>query len=139
MRLRTQILLAILFTLLVGDALVTLVVQNRFLSGAQRETTNQALARAQQVQSLYAERAATLQAEGEAISLYPAVIAALVDSNPTPLRRWSGQVANLQGTSVTVTDATGRVVARGHAPDQVGDDLAARLDWPRPCCHPGRP
>jgi signal transduction histidine kinase len=128
MRLRTQILLAILLTLLVGDVLVTLVVQDRFMSGAQRETTNQALARAEQVQSLYAERAATLKAEGEAISLYPAVIAALLDSNPTPLRRWSGQVANLQGTSVTVTDASGRVVARGHAPDQVGDDLADKLE-----------
>src|SRR5438067_2874051 len=128
MPLRTKILLAILLTVLAGDLLGTPGVQVRFSAGAQRETTNQAQARALQVQSLYAERAATLQAEGEAISLYPAVIAALVDSNPTPLRRWSGQVANLQGTSVTVTDATGRVVARGHAPDQVGDDLAARLD-----------
>src|SRR6267142_6779680 len=128
MRLRTQILLAIVVTLLVGDVLVTLVVQNRFVSGAQRETTNQAQARAQQVQSLYAERAATLKAEGEAISLYPAVIAALLDSNPTPLRRWSGQVANLQGTSVTVTDATGHVVARGHAPELAGDDLSGQLE-----------
>jgi two-component system sensor histidine kinase VicK len=128
MRLRTRILLAILLTLLVGDVLGTLVVQDRFQNGAQRETTNQALARAQQMQSLYAERAATLKAEGEAISLYPAVIAALLDNNPTPLRRWSGQVADLQGTSVTVTDATGRVVARGHAPDQVGDDLSGALE-----------
>src|SRR5260370_15221198 len=128
MRLRTQILLAILLTLLVGDVLVTLLVQQRFVNGAQRETTNQALARAQQVESLDGERAGTLKAEGEAISLYPAVIAALVDNNPTPLRRWSGQVADLQGTSVTVTDAAGRVVARGHAPDQVGDDLAGQLE-----------
>src|SRR5690348_11176407 len=102
MRLRTKILLAILLTLFAGDVLGTLVVQERFQSGAQRETANQALARALQVQSLVDERLATLKAEGEAISLYPAVIAALVDNNPTPLRRWSAQVANLQGTSVTV-------------------------------------
>src|SRR5436190_15660486 len=127
MRLRTKILLAILLTLLTGDVLGTLIVQNRFTEGAQRETSNQALARAQQVQSLIAQRQATLQAEGEAISLYPAVIAALTDNNPAPLRRWSGQVANLQGTSVTVTDANGLVVARGHAPDQNGDNLASRL------------
>src|SRR6266508_6148298 len=128
MRLRTKILLAILLTLLAGDVLGTLVVQDRFLAGAQRETANQALARAKQVQSIVDERLATLKAEGEAISLYPAVIAALTDNNPTPLRRWSAQVANLQGTSVTVTDANGIVVARGHAPDQTGDDLAAQLD-----------
>jgi signal transduction histidine kinase len=127
MRLRTKILLAILLTLLVGDVLGTLVVQNRLASGAQREATNQAVARAQQVRSLYLERSATLVAEGEAISLYPAVIAALVGNNPGPLRTWSGQVANLQGTSVTVTDATGRVVSRGHAPDQSGDDLSGQL------------
>src|SRR5437763_4624848 len=128
MRLRTRILLAILLTLLAGDLLGTLVVQNRFQDGAQRETANQALARAQQVQSLITQRLATLRAEGEAISLYPAVIQALVDGNPVPLRRWSGQVANLQGTSVSVTDANGTVVARGHAPDQAGDSLADRLD-----------
>ena len=127
MRLRTKILLAILLTVLAGDALGTAVVQDRFSSGARRETINQAQARARQVQSLYAERAATLQAESEAISLYPAVIAALIDNNRTPLLRWSGQVANLQGTSVTVTDAGGRVVARGHAPDQSGDNLSDRL------------
>jgi signal transduction histidine kinase len=127
MRLQTRILLAILVTLLVGDVLGTLVVQQGFRSGAQREAQAQAAARAQQVQSLYRERAATLTAEGEAISLYPAVIAALVDDNPGPLRRWSGQVARLQGTSVTVTDARGRVVARGHAPDQSGDELAGSL------------
>jgi signal transduction histidine kinase len=128
MRLRTQILLALLLTLLVGDALGTFVVQDRLANGAQREAANQAQARAQQVQSLYAERGATLVAEGEAISLYPAVIAALVGNNPAPLRTWSREVANLQGTSVTVTDAAGQVVSRGHAPDQVGDDLAANLE-----------
>jgi two-component system phosphate regulon sensor histidine kinase PhoR len=127
MRLRTRILLAILLTLLAGDVLGTFVVQNRLADGAQREANNQAVARAQQVRSLYQERSATLVAEGEAISLYPAVIAALVGNNPAPLRMWSGQVANLQGTSVTVTDASGRVVSRGHAPDQSGDDLAGAL------------
>src|SRR4051812_25354088 len=128
MRLRTKIVLAILLTLLVGDVLGTLVVQNRFSAGARRELANQANSRAEQVRALIAQRTATLQAEGEAISLYPAVIQALVDGNPVPLRRWSGQVANLQGTSVSVTDANGIVVARGHAPDQAGDSLADQLD-----------
>ncbi len=124
MRLRTKILLAILLTLLAGDVLGTFVVQNRLADGAQREANNQAVARAQQVRSLYQERSATLVAEGEAISLYPAVIAALLGNNPGPLRTWSSQVANLQGTSVTVTDASGHVVSRGHAPDLSGDDLS---------------
>jgi signal transduction histidine kinase len=128
MRLRTRILLAILLTLLGGDILGTAIVQDRLANGAQREAANQALARAQQVRSLYTERAATLVAEGEAISLYPAVIAALVGNNPGPLRTWSNEVANLQGTSVTVTDASGTVVSRGHAPDQVGDNLSAGLE-----------
>ena len=128
MRLRTKILLAILLTLLGGDILGTAIVQDRLASGAQREAANQALARTQQVQSLATERAATLVAEGQAISLYPAVIAALVGNNPAPLRTWSSEVANLQGTSVTVTDATGTVVSRGHAPDQVGDNLLGQLE-----------
>jgi signal transduction histidine kinase len=126
-RLRTRILLAILLTSLCGDILGTAIVQDRLSTGAQREASNQAAARAQQVRSLSTERAATLVAEGEAISLYPAVIAALVGNNPAPLRTWSSEVANLQGTSVTVTDASGKVVSRGHAPDQVGDDLSANL------------
>jgi two-component system, OmpR family, phosphate regulon sensor histidine kinase PhoR len=127
MRLRTKILLAILLTLLATDVLGTFVVQNRLAAGAQREANNQAAARAQQVRSLYLERSATLVAQGETIVLYPAVIAALVGNNPGPLRMWSAQVANLQGTSVTVTDATGRVVSRGHAPGQSGDDLSGQL------------
>ena len=127
MRLRTRILLAILLTLLSVDVLGTAVMQDRLSTGARREAANQASARAQQVESLYAERAATLVAEGEAISLYPAVIAALAGNNPAPLRTWSSEVANLQGTSVTVTDAAGKVVSRGHAPDQVGDDLSSSL------------
>ncbi|MBV9581484.1 MAG: HAMP domain-containing protein [Chloroflexi bacterium] len=127
MRLRTKILLAIVLTLLAGDVLGTIVVQNRLADGAQREANNQAVARAQEVRSLYQERSATLVAEGQAISLYPAVIAALVGNNPGPLRQWSGEVANLQGTSVTVTDASGIVVSRGHAPDLSGDDLSGQL------------
>ena len=127
MRLRTRILLAILGTLLVGDLLGTWLVHDRLTAGAERETANQARARALQVQSLYAERAATLVAEGEAISLYPAVIAALTGNNPAPLRTWSSQMTDLQSTRVTVTDAGGLVVARGHAPDQVGDDLSGQL------------
>jgi signal transduction histidine kinase len=125
--LRTKLLLAMLATLLVGDLLATWIVHDRMQLGLQREAANQARTSAQQVQSLYSERAATLQAEGEAISLYPAVIAALVGNNPAPLRVWSSQVARLQGTSVTVTDSSGTVVARGHAPDQVGDDVASSL------------
>ncbi len=128
MQLRTKILLAIVGTLLVGDVLVTWVVLDRFNAGAQREVASQAEARADQVQALIDERTSTLEKEGEAISLYPAVIQALVGSNPAPLMTWSAQVANLQGTSVTVTDPRGIVVARGHAPDQHGDDLSGRLD-----------
>lgn len=128
MQLRTKLLLAMLTTLLVSDVLGTWVVHDRLQAGAQREAANQARARARQVQSLYQERANTLQAEGETISLYPAVIAALVDNNPVPLKRWSAQVASLQGTSVTVVDASGTVVARGHAPESVGDNLVDRLD-----------
>ena len=127
-RLRTKLLLALLSTLLLGDVLGTWVVQDRLQNGVQREAVAQARARARQVQSLYTERAATLEAAGEATSLYPAVIQALVDGNPAPFKRWSSQVANLQGTSVTVVDAAGKVVARGHAPESVGDDLASSLD-----------
>jgi two-component system sensor histidine kinase ResE len=127
MRLRTKFLLAIVATLLVGDVLGTWIVQDRVRNGADREAASQARARALQVESLYTERGATLLAEGEAVSLYPAVIGALVDNNPAPFRRWSTQVANLQGRSVTVTDARGTVVARGHAPDS-GDDLSTKLD-----------
>jgi signal transduction histidine kinase len=126
--LRTKFLLAMLATLLLGDLLGTWVVRTRLEDGLQREAANQANAHAQQVQSLYQERAATLQAESEAISLYPAVIAALTGNNPAPLRTWSSQVSALQGTSVTVTDPSGTVVARGHAPDLVGDNLSAGLE-----------
>jgi len=125
--LRNKILLAMLATLLVGDLLGTWVVRDRTQAGMQREAANQAFVRARQVQALVAERSATLQAESEAISLYPAVIAALVGNNPAPLRTWSSHVSRLQGTSVTVTDPSGTVIARGHAPEQVGDNVAAGL------------
>ena len=127
MRLRSKILLAMLSILLAGDLLAVWIVQERLQAGAEREAANQARARALQVQAVYAERADTLQAESEAISLYPAVISALVDNNPVPLRRWSAQVAQLQGKSVTVTDASGSVVARGHAPELTGDNLSDQL------------
>jgi signal transduction histidine kinase/HAMP domain-containing protein len=81
-----------------------------------------------QIRAIYQERAATLVAEGEAVSLYPAVISALAEGNPSPLRQWAGQVASLQGTSVTVTDAAGKVVARGHHPELSGDELASHLE-----------
>jgi len=126
--LRTKILLAILLTLLGGTLLGTWVVQDRLQAGAEREAATQARARAQHVQSLYLERGLTLRTEAEAVSLYPAVIQALVDGNPTPFRRWSSQVAGLQGTAVTVTDANGVVVARGHQPDSAGDDLSGSLE-----------
>ena len=128
MRLRTKILLAIVLTLLGGDVLGTFLVQDRLADGARREAANQAVARAQQVSSLYTERSATLVAEGETISLYPAVIAALAGNSPAPLIKWSSQVANLQGTSVTVTDPVGTVVSRGHAPDKTGDNLSSQLE-----------
>ena len=126
--LRTKILLAIVATMLVGDGVATWVVHDKLLAGAHREATSQAYAQAAQVRALYDERVATLAAEGEAISLYPAVIAAIAQGNVQPLLQWSAQVAALQGTSVTVTDATGRVIARGHAPDRAGDVLTPKLE-----------
>jgi signal transduction histidine kinase len=109
------------------DALGTWAVNDRLLAGARQEADLQAQAQTMQAQAVYAERSATLAAEGEAVSLYPAVIAALVAGNPAPLLQWSSQVAALQGIDVTVADANGVVVARGHAPDQAGDELASHL------------
>ncbi len=126
--LRTKILLAILTAVIISDGVTTWVVHDKLLAGAQREAANQARAQAAQVQALYNERVATLAAEGEAISLYPAVIAAIAQGNVQPLLQWSVQVAALQGMSVTVTDAAGRVIARGHAPDLAGDTLAPKLE-----------
>jgi signal transduction histidine kinase len=125
--LRTKILMAVLAGVIATDVLGTLVVNDRLLAGAQQEADAQALAQMTQVQDLYAERAATLAAESEAVSLYPAVMTALVGNNPTPLLQWSGSVSALQGIDVTVVDSSGRVVARGHAPDVVGDDLGPHL------------
>lgn len=125
--LRTKILMAILTAVVVSDGIAIWVVHDRLRAGARQEAQQQALARTEQVQALYRERTATLAAEGEAVSLYPAVIAAIGDGNAAPLLQWSAQVAALQGTSVTVTDATGRVIARGHAPDRAGDNLASQL------------
>ena len=125
--LRTKIVIAVMTAVLATDALGTWAVNDRVLAGARQEADRQAAAQMAQTRALYVERAATLAAEGEAVALYPAVIAALVDGNPKPLLQWSGQVAALQGTRVTVVDAAGRVVARGHAPDQTGDELATRL------------
>ena len=125
--LRTKIMTAIVGSVLVTVLLAIWAVNDRIEAGARREADSQALAQTAQVRALYQERAATLAAEGEVISLYPAVIAAIADSNAQPLLRWSGQVAERQRTSVTVVDADGRVVARGHEPEQRGDLLAPRL------------
>jgi signal transduction histidine kinase len=127
MSLRTRILAAMLAAVVLTDALAIWAVNDRIVAGAQREAASQARARAAQVQALYAERAATLAAESEAVSLYPAVIAALADHNAKPLLQWSSQVATLQHASVTVVDATGLVIARGHAPQQAGDNLGGKL------------
>src|SRR5579864_791795 len=125
--LRTRILMAVLAAIVTTDALAAWAVNDRLVSAARAEADLQARAQLAELQAVYAERAATLQAEGEAVSLYPAVIAALAGSNPTPLLQWSGQVAALQGIDVTVVDAAGRVVARGHAPDQSGDEIGSKL------------
>src|SRR5579864_7459398 len=125
--LRTRILMAVLAAIVTTDALAAWAVNDRLVSAARAEADLQARAQLAELQAVYAERAATLQAEGEAVSLYPAVIAALAGSNPAPLLQWSGQVASLQGIDVTVVDASGQVVARGHAPDLGGDLVASKL------------
>ncbi len=129
--LRTRILVAVLAGVIVTDALAAWAVNDRLLTGTRQEAEHQARAQLAETEALYSERAATLAAEGEAVSLYPAVIAALAGSNPAPLLQWSGQVAALQGIDVTVVDAGGRAVARGHAPDRAGDDLSAGLSGMR--------
>jgi len=126
--LRTKILVAILATVVVSNGLTMWVVHDRLLAGARREAARQAYAQAAQVRALYNQRIATLTAEGEAISLYPAVISAIADGNVMPLRQWSAEVAKIQGIGVTLTDATGRVIVRGHAPQQAGDDLTPNLE-----------
>ena len=128
MSLRTRITVAMLAVVALTVALAAWAVNDRIEAGARREADGQAMAQAAQVQELYKQRAATLAAEGEVVSLYPAVIAAIADGNAGPLRQWSGQVAQRQRTSVTVVDRNGRVVARGHAPEQAGDELAPKLE-----------
>ena len=125
--LRTKILIAVLAGIVATDLLGAVVVNDRLQAGAYEEASRQASAQAAQTQSLYEERAATLVAEGEAVSWYPAVISALVDHNATPFLAWSTRVVAAQNLAVTVVDANGTVVARGHAPDQAGDDLSSRL------------
>jgi signal transduction histidine kinase len=125
--LRTKIMMAVLAAVIATDALATWAVNSRLLAGARQEADSQAQAQMAQTRALLIERAATLAAEGEAVALYPAVITALVDGNPKPLLAWSGNVTAIQSIRVTVVDADGKVVARGHAPDQAGDDLASRL------------
>jgi hypothetical protein len=113
---RTRILGAILAAIIVTDLLAVWFVNDRVLAGARREADSQARLHSAEVRALYNERARTLTAEGEAVSFYPAVIAALEAGTVGPLLDWSSTLATLQGTSVTVVDATGTVVARGHAP-----------------------
>ena len=125
--LRAKILIAILTAVILTDALAVWAVNDRIQAGARREADAQARAQAAQARALAAERAATLAAESESIALYPAVIAAFAGANAAPLLRWSGDVTALQGTRVTVVDAGGTVLARGHAPDQAGDVLAPNL------------
>ena len=93
----------------------------------------QARTQVAQVHAVYSERAATLQAEGEAVSLYPAVIAALAGSNPAPLVQWSGQVAALQGIDVTVVDAAGGSWRAAMA------RIRRVMTWQRPCLGCGWP
>jgi signal transduction histidine kinase len=122
--LRTKIMAAILVTVVATDALAAWAVNDRIQAGARREADRVAGAQAAQLQAVYQERAATLAAESEAVSLYPAVIAALADNNRAPLLAWSGQVAQRQQTNVTVVNADGAVIARGHDPNRAGDTPA---------------
>jgi two-component system phosphate regulon sensor histidine kinase PhoR len=126
--LRTKIMAALLGAVLLTVALAAWAVNNRIEAGAQREADGQARAQVAQARALYQERAATLAAEGEVISLYPAVIAAIADGNARPLEQWSSQVAERQRTSVAVVDADGRVISRGHDPERRGDLLADQLE-----------
>ncbi|MGE0544828.1 MAG: ATP-binding protein [Dehalococcoidia bacterium] len=125
--LRTKIMAALLAAVLLTVALAAWAVNDRIETGARREAESQAQSQAAQVRALYDERAATLAAEGEAVSLYPAVIAAIADGNATPLLAWSNAVFTRQHTGVTVIDRDGRVVARGHDPDRRGDLLLPQL------------
>lgn len=125
--LRAQLQLLVALLVLAAVALTGWAVNQRINAGARREGDLQARARLAQAQALYGERTATLAAEAEAVSFYPAVIAAVAGENPAPLRQWSAEVATAQGVSVTVVDARGVVLARGHAPDHTGDLLSPQL------------
>lgn len=122
--LRTKIMAALLAAVLLTVALAGWAVNDRIERGAGREGESQAQSQVAQVRALYEERAATLAAEGEAVALYPAVIAAIAEGNATPLLTWSNAVATRQHTGVTVVDREGRVVARGHDPERRGDLLS---------------
>src|SRR5262245_34980975 len=98
------------------------------MDGARREAKAQAQAQLEQTAALYAERAATLEAENESIALYPAVIAAVKDHNAQPLKRWSSDMAALQQKRMTMVDAGGMVIVRGHDPARAGDALAPALE-----------
>jgi two-component system, OmpR family, sensor histidine kinase VicK len=126
--LRTKILAAILGAVLLTDALAVWAVNDRIEAGARRESDAQTRAQAAQTRALYDQRAATLAAEGEAISLYPAVIAAVTQGNAAPLLDWSSKLSTLQGLDVTVVDVSGKVIARGHQPEVAGDMLAPKLE-----------
>ena len=126
--LRTKIMVAILVAIVATVAAATWAVNSRIDAGARREADGQARAQTAQARALYNERAATLMAEGESIALYPAVIAAVQGGNAAPLLRWSGDVSASQSNRVTVVDANGRVIARGHAPQSAGDELSSNLE-----------
>jgi two-component system, OmpR family, sensor histidine kinase VicK len=129
--LRLKILVAILSAVVVTDVLAAWAINRRIEAGADREADAQARAQAAQARALYTERAATLTAEGEAVSLYPAVITAIDGGNAQPLLTWASRVSAKQGARVTVVGKDGRVVARGHDPDNRGDDLASKLEGVR--------
>jgi signal transduction histidine kinase len=126
--LRTKIMLAILAAIVATVIVAGWAVNDRIDAGTRREADGQARAQAAQARALYHERAATLTAEGESVALYPAVIAAVQGANAAPLLRWSRDVSALQSNRVTVVDSNGRVIARGHAPQDAGDDLASKLE-----------
>ena len=125
--LRFKVLMAVLAAVAITDALAVWTVNRHISAGAEREAEAQARAQSSQAQAILGERLAGLLAEGEAVSFYPAVIAAIAEGNARPLLTWSSQVAKRQQTNVTVVDRDGKVIARGVNPDQAGDQLAGKL------------
>ncbi len=126
--LRVKILIAILTAVVISNGLTMWAVHDRLLVGARREAAHQAYTQVAQVQALYRQRIATLSAEGEAMSLYPAVIYAIADDNVTPFLQWSAQVSTLQGVGITVTDTTGRMITRGPALPRTGGTVAPNME-----------